>query len=62
MTKSEKQQFNPRLIVYQIVALQCFYYLTLGALLSTFHILFGTHASPMRCAPAPRRAAPCYVM
>ena len=29
--------FNPKLILYQIVALQSFFYLTLGALLSVFH-------------------------
>ena len=51
MTKSEKQQFNPRLIVYQIVALQCFYYLTLGALLGTFHILFGMSSIVMPRLP-----------
>lgn len=34
--------FNPKLIVYQMVALQAFYYLSLGALLAVFHVLFGT--------------------
>ena len=29
--------FDPKLIIYQMVALQAFYYLVLGALLAVFH-------------------------
>lgn len=37
--------FDPKLIIYQMIALQAFYYLVLGALLAVFHILFGTTVS-----------------
>jgi hypothetical protein len=40
-----QQPWNPRLIIYQIVALQCGYYLALGALFAVAHVLFGTYIS-----------------
>mmetsp|Transcript_8032 Transcript_8032/g.15951 ORF Transcript_8032/g.15951 Transcript_8032/m.15951 type:complete len:140 (-) Transcript_8032:863-1282(-) len=36
------QEWDPKLIVAQIVALQCLSYITYGMLLSLFHTLFGT--------------------
>ena len=37
--------FDPVLITYQIVALQCFYYLAMGTLLGVFHALFDIRIS-----------------
>ncbi|RYH31799.1 hypothetical protein EON65_01925 [archaeon] len=39
------QQFDPVLIVYQIVSLQCFYYLAFGTLLGICHALFDIKVS-----------------
>lgn len=37
--------FDPLLIVYQIVCLQCFYYLSLGTLLGMCHAIFDIQVS-----------------
>ena len=39
------EAFDPMLIVYQMVALQCFYYLAAGVLFGACHVLFGTRVS-----------------
>ena len=39
------EAFDPMLIVYQMVALQCFYYLAAGVLFGACHVLFGTRIS-----------------
>lgn len=39
------QQFDPVLIVYQIIAMQCFHYLALGTLLGLFHAVFDINVS-----------------
>eukprot|EP01039_Chlorochromonas_danica_P001083 gene1084-1173_t len=38
--KNKSQQFDPLLILYQIISLQCFNYLALGTLLGLCHALF----------------------
>ena len=42
---SKPQPWNPKLILCQIMAMQCFYYLALGLALGFSHILFGTTLS-----------------
>ena len=42
---SPPQQWHPKLIICQIVALQCTYYLALGGMLAVGHSLFGTDLS-----------------
>jgi hypothetical protein len=37
--------FDPVLILYQIVALQCFHYLAMGTLLGIFHAVFDINVS-----------------
>jgi hypothetical protein len=37
--------FDPALIFYQIIALQCFHYLAMGTLLGIFHALFDINVS-----------------
>jgi|EP00970_Alexandrium_tamarense_P017005 hypothetical protein len=39
---AQAAQFNPRLILSQIVALQSFHYLVLGFILQVNHVLFAT--------------------
>lgn len=39
------QAFDPKLIVYQIIALQCLYYLVEGGILMGFNLIFGTDVS-----------------
>ena len=39
------QAFDPQLITYQIVALQCFFYVALGSNLGIFHVIFETPIS-----------------
>lgn len=39
------QIFDPQLIIYQIIALQCFFYLALGSNLGIFHVIFDTPIS-----------------
>lgn len=34
--------FDPVLIVYQIISVQCLYYATMGLLLVCFHLIFGS--------------------
>mmetsp|Transcript_1820 Transcript_1820/g.2487 ORF Transcript_1820/g.2487 Transcript_1820/m.2487 type:complete len:159 (+) Transcript_1820:96-572(+) len=34
--------FYPKLIIYQIIALQCFYYLSMGCWLAACHVIFGS--------------------
>jgi Integral membrane protein S linking to the trans Golgi network len=36
---------DPKLVVSQIVAMQCFYYVAMGIVLGMFKILFGTQVS-----------------
>lgn len=38
-------QFDPLLIVYQIICLQCFYYLSMGTLLGAGHAIFDINMS-----------------
>mmetsp|Transcript_35500 Transcript_35500/g.80103 ORF Transcript_35500/g.80103 Transcript_35500/m.80103 type:complete len:148 (+) Transcript_35500:197-640(+) len=38
-------QWNPKLIICQMISLQCLFYLTLGANLGAAHVLFGTTLS-----------------
>ena len=42
---SKAQPWNPKLILCQIIAMQCFYYISLGIALAFSHILFGTTLS-----------------
>ena len=37
--------FDPKLVVLQILALQCFYYVTMGLVLLAFRMLFGTQVT-----------------
>lgn len=37
--------FDPVFIVYQIVAMQCFYYLAMGTLWGLCHVIFDTPVS-----------------
>ena len=37
--------FDPVLISYQIIALQCFHYLAMGTLLGIFHAIFDINVS-----------------
>lgn len=39
---SRANQFNPRLIFYQIAAIQCFHYVILGFLFQVNYVVFGT--------------------
>lgn len=40
-----QQQWDPVLIVYQIIAVQCFYYLALGSLLALSHVVIDVPVS-----------------
>ena len=42
VTSSSSAQFNPRLILSQIISLQSFHYLVLGVIFQINHILFAT--------------------
>jgi hypothetical protein len=37
----KRQQFDPTFIIYQIVAVQCFFYLIMGTLWGVIHSIFG---------------------
>ena len=39
------RDFNPKLIVYQIIAIQCLFYLLFSGILEFFHFLFGVNIS-----------------
>ena len=41
LRQASMKNFNPRLIFSQIVALQCFHYLSLGLLVQINHVLYG---------------------
>ncbi len=41
MKNSDRQLFDPTFIIYQIVAVQCFYYLVMGTLWGVAHSIFG---------------------
>lgn len=43
--KEGRMAFDPVLILYQIVALQCFHYLAMGTLLGMFHAVFDINVS-----------------
>lgn len=43
--KKKMQQFDPLLIICQIVSLQCFYYLALGTFLGLCHAMFDVNVS-----------------
>jgi hypothetical protein len=45
MGRLDPKQFNPKLIMFQMMALQCAYYLSLGVFLGGAHALFGTSVS-----------------
>ncbi len=44
-SQSAGNQFTPKLIIYQIIAMQCFYYLAMGGIYGIFHFIFGSPIS-----------------